>query len=536
MIKKKLLPKYDKRKYYFDEVAAERVVKFVEGYCSHVQGKLAGEPLILSEWQKRDIIYPVFGVKKKSNGYRKHQVCWVEIPKKNGKSTILAALTLYMLCADGELGAEIFGAAAAEEQAKIIFGFAKQMIKQSKFLESRLKVMRNSIEHIKSNSIYKAVSSTVNTKHGPNLHSVLFDEMHAQPNDKLWHTLYKGTSSRTQPITWVITNSGYINTFPHLMHERAVKIQKGIFDEPSWHVVIYGADDKADIHDPKVWEKVNPGYNESLKRSMEADARETRQMPGSEPEYRRLRLGQWVGNVNAWISANIVKKCQVNIKPEKLSGRVAYGGLDTAYVNDLCSYSLLFPPIGENPTKKDPYIWMCYQWLPEQKLQQRMMNDNTNFRLWHKQGHIKTVPGDAMEYGTMHEFILGLHTQYQILGNGYDPWKAWGVVSTLIQEGINMQKYRQGPTTMGRVIDFLEVLVMKGHIQFSNPTLSWQMDNVRTYSDRNGNRWMDKAKSKDKIDGPVSVCNAICEYLTQQETEQPPEMPEDYKMEFFTIN
>lgn len=534
-IPKKHIPKFNKKLYYFDEAAAIRVVKFIEQYCTHVQGSLARKKLILDEWQKRDIIYPVFGVKKKSNGFRKHQVCWIEIPKKNGKSTILAALTLYMLCADGELGAEIFGAAAGEDQAKIIFGFAKTMIKQSPFLSTRLKVMRNSIEHIKSNSIYRAVSSTVNTKHGPNLHSVLFDEMHAQPNDKLWHTLYKGTSSRDQPITWVITNSGYINTFAHQMHERALKIQSGEFDEPSWHVVIYGAGPDDDIHDPKVWDKVNPNYNEGLRRSMEADAREVRQMPSSVPEFKRLRLGIWVGNVNAWIASNIVKKCQKKFKNESLLGRPAYGGFDAAYVNDLCSYSLIFPPLGKEPTVKDPFRWLCWQWLPEQKLYQRMNDDNANFRLWHKQGFIKTVPGDAMEYGQMMEFILDLHTKYDIKGSGYDPWKAWGVVSQLLQEGIPMQKYRQGPTTMGRVIDFFELHLLKKHVTFNNPCLKWQIDNVMIHKDRNGNKWMDKNKSKDKIDGPVSACNALCEYLAQTEN-QGEEIPEDYKFEFFNIN
>lgn len=537
-IPKKHIPKFDKKLYYFDEAAAIRVVKFIENYCTHVQGSLARQKIKLMTWQKIDIIYPIFGVKKKENGFRKHTVCWIEIPKKNGKSTILAALTLYMLCADGELGAEIFGAAAAEDQARIIFGFARDMIKQNPFLKSRLKVMRNSIQHIKSNSVYRAVSSTVNTKHGPNLHSVLFDEMHAQPNDKLWSTLHKGTSSRDQPITWVITNSGYLNSFAHTMHDRAVKIQSGQFNEPSWHVVIYGANPdpkKDDIHDPKVWAKVNPNYTAALKRSMESDAREVRQLPSTEPEFKRLRLGIWVGNINAWIAANIVKKCQKKFNNDDLLGRVAYGGFDAAYVNDLCSYSLIFPPLGDKPTKKDPFYWLCFSWLPEQKLYQRMNDDNTNFRLWHKQGFIKTVPGDAMEYGPMMEFILELHTKYEIRGSGYDPWKAWGVVSLMLQEGIPMQKYRQGPTTMGRVVDFMELNMLKGHVQFNNPCLSWQMSNVRIKTDSNGNKWMDKDKSKEKIDGPVSACNALCEYLSTFE-EKPPEIPEDYEFEFININ
>lgn len=520
-IVKRLLPKFDKKLYYFDEKAASRVVTFIETHCKHVQGNLAGQPLKLEDWQLRDIIYPVFGLKNKSDRLRKHRVIWIEIPKKNGKSTLIAALNIYMLCADGEKGGEVFCAANDRGQARIVFELAQDMIRQSEFLNSRIQVLRNSCWHPKSNSYLKPISSESKTKHGFHLSGVTIDEIEEFMNGELWHTLHKGTSGRSQPLVWVLTNSGYLNTWPYTMHERARKIKDGVFDEPTWHVVIYGADDDADIFDPKVWETTNPNWNKELSDSMAADSREVRQMPSAENEFRRLRLGQWVGSSHAWISPKTVELCNHGrIALEILRGRRAYGGLDLSGGGDFNAYSLLFPP----EKKGGMFEWLLFSWIPYDTMLKRSMNEHTNVIQWEKDSWLLTVQGNVIgDYGPIAGKIKELHEMFDIRLSGYDAWRKWGIIPMLERDGMPLEPYRQGPATMGVPIDELEKLFMESRINTGgNPVIEWQMDNVMIYKDKNGNKWMDKSTSKDKIDGPVSLANAMCAYLhSEAEGEAP---------------
>jgi phage terminase large subunit-like protein len=183
--------------FHFDQAAADRAVNFIEKFCSHVKGELGGRPFILEAWQKDDIIRPLFGWKR-PDGRRKYRTCYVEIPRKNGKSNLSAAIALYMLFSDGEPGAEVISAAGDRQQANIVFSVAQEMIYNSDELRRRCRVLRNSVEY--KSSFYKSISAEASTKHGFNCHAVIFDELHTQPNRDLWDVLVTSTGARTQPL------------------------------------------------------------------------------------------------------------------------------------------------------------------------------------------------------------------------------------------------------------------------------------------------------------------------------------------------
>ena len=260
--------KINLKEYYFDEKAAQKVVNFIESFCSHVKGELMKKPFILEEWQKNDIIYPLFGWKRREDNTRKYRTCYIELPRKNGKTTLIGALSLYLLCADGEPGAEIYSAAGDKSQAKIMHEIAKQMAAQNSTLSKKTKVLTNSITYQKTNSFYQAISSESKTKHGFNAHAILFDELHVQKNRELWDTLTTSIGSRRQPLVIAITTAGNNKqSLCYQKHTYAKKVNEGIIKDPSFLGIIYSVPNEANIEDPKTWKAANPGYGSSCKPS-----------------------------------------------------------------------------------------------------------------------------------------------------------------------------------------------------------------------------------------------------------------------------
>ena len=239
-------------KYYYDKEAADKVVNFIENYCTHVKGSMALKPLTLEKWQKEDIIKPLFGWKK-PDGSRKYKITYIEIPRKNGKTTLAAAVGLALLFIDGEEGAEIYSAAAERDQAAISFEIASNMVLNNPTLKRKGQVWKKSIVY--GASFYKAISADANTKHGYNCHGILFDELHVQKNRNLYDALQGGTASRDQPLTFVITTAGIRKKgeFAWEMHEYARQVHEGLIKDDSFLPVIYGCYHEADPFKPTSW-------------------------------------------------------------------------------------------------------------------------------------------------------------------------------------------------------------------------------------------------------------------------------------------
>src|SRR5437867_9476418 len=347
-----------KSRFWFDEEAAERACSFFEDMLVHVKGEWAGQPFVLEPWQ-RDIARSLFGWKRR-DGTRRYRIAYIEVPKKNGKSTLVAGIGLYLLTADGEQGGEVYSAAADREQAAIVFSTAKSVVQASPELAARCETYHRSIVVPRTGSSYKVLSADVPTKHGLNPSGILFDELHAQPNRELWETLVTGGAARRQPLVVAITTAGYDRqSICYELHDHAVKVRDGIIHDDAFLPVIYAADEAGDWTDPKVWKKANPSLGVSVKVDfIREECERAKENPRKQNSFRRLHLNQWTEQSTRWIDMGVWAECAGAVDAEALQGRICYAGLDLSSTTDLSAFVLLFPPKEKDEgdeSDREPY-------------------------------------------------------------------------------------------------------------------------------------------------------------------------------------
>src|SRR5262245_16910875 len=363
----------------------DRAIYFFERYLTHVKGELAGTPLTLAKWQKRGILQPLFSVRK--DGLRKHRTCYVEIPRKNSKSTLGSGIALYTLFADHEPGAEIVSAASDRDQARIVFDIARSMVEASVELKRLCAIYRYEIVVPATGSRYRAISSEAYSKHGMNLHAAIIDEVHAhQDGGELWSVLTKGMGSRRQPVTFAITTAGYDRTETSLcwsLHQHTERQHAGLVDDPTFLGVIYAAPPDADWKDPKTWAKANPGLGSSIKREYLAqECRRAQDMPVYENEFRRYHLNQWTESARAWVPMGTWDRGAAPIDLDALKGRPCYGGLDMATNTDLSALVLAFPQEGGG------YDVLAWAWCPATGMKRRVQHDHAPYDVWARHGDL----------------------------------------------------------------------------------------------------------------------------------------------------
>ena len=339
---------------HYDAEAADFAVAFIENLC-HTKGTWAGKPFKLLEWQEQ-IIRDLFGILK-SNGYRQFNTAYVEIPKKNGKSELAAAVALLLTCGDGEERAEVYGCAADRQQASIVFEVAADMVRMCPALSKRVKILASQkrLVYLPTNSFYQVLSAEAYSKHGFNVHGVVFDELHTQPNRKLFDVMTKGSGdARMQPLYFLITTAGTdTHSICYETHQKALDILEGRKIDTTFYPVIYGASESDDWTDPKVWLKANPSLGETIgMEKVVAACESARQNPGEENAFRQLRLNQWVKQAVRWMPMEKWDACAFPVSEEDLEGRVCYGGLDLSQTTDITAFVLVFPPRDED----DKYV------------------------------------------------------------------------------------------------------------------------------------------------------------------------------------
>ena len=494
---------------YYDKDAADHAVCFIEKFCCHTKGQWDGQPFELIDWQEQ-IIRDIFGTLK-PNGYRQFNTAYIEIPKKQGKSELAAAVALYLLCADFEPGAEVYGCAADRNQAQIVFDVALQMVKRCPALEKKMniKASMKEMEYIPTGSKYKALSADVANKHGFNIHGVIFDELHTQPNRKLFDVMTKGSGdARMQPLYFLITTAGDDpNSICYEQHQKAKDILEGRKIDPTFYPVIYGADEADDWTDPEVWKKANPSLGITVGiDKVKAACEQAKQNPAEENSFRQLRLNQWVKQAVRWMPMDRWDKCAFAVDPDDLKGRVCYGGLDLSSTTDITAFVLVFPPEDD----EDKYVVLPYFWIPEENIQQRVNRDHVPYDLWERQGFIQTTEGNVVHYGYIEKFIEDLGERYNIREIAFDRWGAVQMVQNLEGMGFTVVPFGQGFKDMSPPTKELMKLTLEERIAHGgHPVLRWMMDNVCAKTDPAGNVKMDKAKSTEKIDGAVATVMAL---------------------------
>ena len=491
---------------HFDRAAAEHVLQFF-GFLKHSKGEWAGQSFRLEPWQQF-LLWDLFGWKR-ADGLRRYRMAYVECPRKNGKTTILAAIGLYLLVADGEPGAEIFSAATKRDQAIIAHSEATRMVKASPALSRMVRVYKNNLNIEATASKYEPLGADADTMDGLNVHGALIDELHAHKTRDVVDVLETATGARRQPLIFEITTAGYDRQsicWEH--HEYSRQVLENSIQDDSWFAFVAAANETDDWTAPETWVKANPNYGVSVKGDdLARKATKARHLPAAQNAFKRLHLNLWTQQSDRWIDVALWNENAGVVDVADLDGRMCYGGLDLSSVSDLTAWVMVFPH-DDDPETVDV---LARFWCPEAKLTDDGNRYAPQYQVWAREGWLQTTPGDAVDYAFVKKQILEDAGRYHLVDLNIDRlFQAYGVSQELQDEGLTVYGMGQGFMSFAPLTKELEKrLLLKKLHHGNNPILTWMADNVAVQQDAAGNLKPDKAASQGKIDGIVSLLMAL---------------------------
>ena len=492
--------------YEFDQTRAEHPIEFIHNFCVHVKGDLDRKPLILEPWEQF-IVWVLFGWVDKESRFRRYNIAFIEVAKKNGKSTLVAAIGLYMTVFDGEGGAEVYSAATTRDQAKIVFhNYARAMVIKSPELKKAFKPYAASIVDVESEtSFFKPLSSDHDTLDGKSVHCAIIDEYHAHKNDGVYKVMTDGMAGRKQALSIVITTAGFDPDVPCVDEEDyAKRVLGGKAKNETYFAIIYTIDEKDDWKDKKVWPKANPCYGVSvdIKRFI-ADFDKAMEMPTEQSKFKNKRLNVWTKNKETWIKDEDWEKIERVFDLAELAGKECYGAIDLASSIDTASYTLTWPT--ETSFKQYTRIF-----VPDFELKEREDRERFEWQQMADEGHVTLTAGRVIDYDYIQAELEKDLDEYDIREIGYDPWNASQFISNLIKIGLEdkLVEISQGWRFISPAMkDFETKVINKKERQiepYRNPVLAWMVSNCMKQSDARGNTRPIKSSSKKHIDGVVS--------------------------------
>lgn len=520
-----------KKGFYFDEQAAEAYIEFIE-LLPHVKGQAANEKRLLKlEPVQKFMIWNLFGWKWERNGRRRFRHAYIQMAKKNAKSTLAAAIALAMFVLDGEAGAEIYSAATTSDQANEVFEkTAVRMWQKSEWLqrsskgEERITKAQYQLRYKKYGSIFKALPGDSDPAEGKNAHCAIIDEYHVHKSDDLVNNIVSGSMNRAQPLIIRITTAGTSRKAPCYQYRcDCIKVLEQVTNDETLFIAIFELDEKDYQKDGwknrKNWPKAHPLWysNEEIREGVEAEFQAALRSTTKEIDFKTKMLDIWTDTAKTWIEdAKYMRsagKLDINKKYDavidSLRGRECYGGMDLSKSHDFSALTLLFP------NDDGSFDTLYYFWLPEIRAEKRAFHHQQNFYEWRDKGFITITEGDVIDHQIIRKKILELSSIFVINSIAYDSTFAITLVTELGQDGLTMNPYGQGPRNMGAPIYQMEQLIMEKKMHhFGNPVMRWMMSNVMIVRDGYANMKIDKEKSHESVDGPVSNAMAIGQYLS----------------------
>lgn len=494
-------------KYRFDEERANRPIEFIERFCKHSKGEWAGQPVRLELFQKA-FISALFGFVDSKTGFRKYREAFFMVARKNGKSTMLAGIALYMLLADGEAGAEVYSVATKKDQAKIIFDEVCHMVSQSPYLRKHIKKRKSDLYFSASMSKLQPLGKNSDTLDGLNSSCVILDEAHAVKDRNLYEVMKQSQSARTQPLFVTITTAGTVREciFDD-MYSYACKVADGVITDPTFLPIVYELDSKAEWKDPGAWFKANPGLGrikklEDLVAKVERAKQSPKDLSGILCKDFNVRETRY----NAWLDFDTINN-ESTFSLEDFRGCYAIGGADLSLTTDLTCATVLML----NPETRQRYVWQMY-WLPEDNFNQRVAEEKIPYDKWREAGLVRLCRGNTIDYSDVTAWFLELVNEHGItpLWVYYDSWSARYWVEEMEGHGFKMERCIQGAKTLSLPMQNLGADLQAKKVNYNNnPILKWCLTNTAVQEDRNGNIVPKKASSpKQRIDGTASLLDA----------------------------
>lgn len=491
---------------HFDRLAAEHVLQFF-GFLRHSKGEWAGQPFTLEPWQQF-MLWVLFGWLR-DDGLRRFRMAFVALPRKNGKTTTIAGIGLYLMLADGEPGAEIYSAATKRDQAKLSWGEAARMVKASPSLQKMVKEWRASstLAVDATNSKFMPLGADADTMDGLNVHGALIDELHAHKTAAVVDVLETATGARRQPLQIEITTAGYDREsicYQHYIYSK--QVLEGSIQDDSWFAYIAELDDGDDWRSEVVWAKANPNLGVSVKLDdLQRKAEKAANMPAAQNGFRRLHLNEWTQQNDRWIDLALWDANGGSVDESDLAGRVCYGGLDLSSVSDITAWVLVFP-------MDDGKLQIVSRfWCPESRLTDSDNRYGGQYQAWARAGLLGTTAGNAIDYQYIRAKVLEDASKFRLVDLNVDRlFQGYQLAMELQDEGLSVFGMGQGFLSMAPAMKTFERLLLDKRLNHGgNSVLRWMAGNVAVKQDPAGNLKPDKSESQGKIDGIVALAMAL---------------------------
>lgn len=497
-------------RYWFDTATVERFIAFSK-LCPHVKGPLRGKPIDLEPWQQFAFAC-LLGFRVRETGRRKFKSAYIQVPRKNAKSTVAAMLANWFLVMEhGQQ--DIYTAAVSRDQARIVFDDARQMCLLSKPLRKRLTIQQHRMIYAKSNSLLKPLAAKAATIEGTNPSLAVVDEYHLHPDNGVYSALELGMGARPEAVLFAITTAGSNVISACKQHyDYCCQILAGEEVNESQFALIYELDDEAEIDDPALWVKANPNLAVSVDAAALGDTiKKARGIPSQWVEMLTKRFNVWCQGATPWMGAGSWDACIADYSESDLSGMECYAGLDLSSTSDISSVCYTFPFGNE-------LRLLTRHYLPEAQLNNVANKNRSIYRQWAKAGWIRTTPGDCIDYDRIRDDILRDAETFSIKLVGFDTWNATHLRTQLQGAGLDVEPFQQTYLKFSPVSKSLEVFVNRKVVRHNgDPVLAWAIGNVVMESDANANIKPNKKKSANKIDPAVSALMSFGTWQAEHE-------------------
>ena len=510
--------------FYFSQAKADRAVGFIEKFLTHSKGRWAGQPFILMDWQKKEVIEELFGWMRCDTDRRRFKIGYIELPKKSGKSTLISAICLYLLL-EGEPAAEVYGCATSRDQAGIVAKQMFEIVRASPFLSSRLDIIesRKTIAHVATSSFFRVLASESHTAEGLNLHACAYDELHSVKDRRLWDALRYGGISRTESLILAITTAGSSrDTICWEQHEYAMKVSADPGYDPTFFPYVRGATIEDDFRDPEVHKAANPSYGVTMDaETFAADVAEAEKSNSKLASFLRYRLNIWVQGENRFLKPHQLVEC-MGVSENLAPDRVWHVGVDLAQTwdtNAFCAVSKDF---------SGTYDCIFKFWIPQDNAHHRDITDGIPYTQYSKDPKIglTLTPGDTCDYAFIERDILAFCRDRTVSTIAFDPHNSHFLVQRLQAEGLNVVGYSQSFATMNAPTMLLSTLVSDGKLRLNdNPIAHSHLLNASTRTNADGYIKIVKpsANSPHRVDGAIALVMALA---LAESSEAAPKRPE----------
>lgn len=510
-------PASDDWPWTFDDERASRVCRFVE-MLPHIKGRWARKRLLikLEDWQVFVLAVP-FGWVHHETRLRRFKRAYIEVPRKNAKSTLSCGVGLYMLTADGEPGAEVYSAATTGDQARIVFDVSRAMARRDlRFCATfGVDVQRHGLYVPDDEGKFEPLNAEGSTLDGLSPHCAIIDELHAHKRRDLYDVLDTATGARDQAMLWMITTAGSNRSgICYEQRTHVAKILDGVVHDETYFGIVYTLDEHDDWADPAVWAKANPNYGVSvLESDMEMAARKAMSMPSAKNAFLTKRLNVWVNADSAWMDMRAWDACaDPALSIDDFEGAECIAALDLASKVDIAARVLLFEREGVY------YVFGRY-YLPERAVED---GRNSQYRGWVRSGRLTATPGNVTDYSVIEADLLEDAARYTLVEVPYDPFQATQLSTRMAEEGLPMVEMRPTTLNFSEPMKLLEALVLERKLRHDgDPVLAWMVSNVVCHRDAKDNIYPRKEREENKIDGLVALIMALGRALAARNAKQP---------------